>query len=135
MHEMEAKQTELIERPIDVKTVRVNGKLVHIPGADVSSVDHWAFKTPDGKNIGYYSDNTVHMSDTVHAKWYHVLKFGHASVTFDSNKMQHALSVVIPRWNGSKYNAFTHNCHNFVDAAVGEYRKEGGQLHWHRSLF
>lgn len=48
--------------------------------------------------------------------------------------MEHAINVVTPAWNGSRYNAIRHNCHGFVYAAVDEYRREGGKLHWHFSL-
>lgn len=66
-------QAELVDRPLDVKTVRINGKLVHIPGPDSALTDHWAIKLPNGKIVGYYSDDQVHTTDAAHSNWYHAL--------------------------------------------------------------
>ena len=127
----EKSQAEFVERPLDVATIHINGSEYHIPGPDINATDHWAIKLPNGKIEGYYSDNTVHASDSLHASWYHETKFGNATMTFDMDKMSHALEITSNDWNGSRYKAISHNCHGFVGAVINEYEKEGGQIHWH----
>lgn len=85
----------------------------------------------DCTNVGYGNKMTGRVTDN----WADIEDYSHFRYGLDDDIMKDAVEKLrnTPEWNidlpnGKKYWATSHNCQDFIDAALKEYKKNGGRL-------
>lgn len=85
----------------------------------------------DGTNVGYGNGMAGRVTDN----WANIKDYSHFRYGLDDDKMKEAVEHLrnTPEWNvdlpgGKKYWATDHNCQDFIDAALKEYKERGGRL-------
>jgi len=131
-HSVREKLAYLVERPLNLGT-----KNFPIASPDIYPSQHFAIQEDDGTLVGYFDDSRAHTGDSLE-RWYHpyVTKGDSYAMAFNNKIMSNALQVTAAKWgidqnkNAAMYDKYHHNCHDFIGAAITEYKHEGGIIKW-----